>query len=112
MIIDEDSDSDAPPSRAQVQVRKGEEVEGTAYKDSMISVDGFSKTPSGRVKFNKDTKKRRRVEMEDGDAAMDVDMADATVGDKSSKKKAKDIKLGSEFKAKVRCCFEVVEQTN
>ena len=39
-----------------------EDVAGAAYKESLTSVDGFTRGPNGRVKFNKDTKKRRREE--------------------------------------------------
>ena len=76
-----------------------EDVAGAAYKESLTSVDGFTRGPNGRVKFNKDTKKRRR-ENEDED----VEMADgeATSAAKKAKRKA-DPKFGHEFKAKV--CF-------
>ena len=46
-----------------------EDVAGAAYKESLTSVDGFTRGPNGRVKFNKDTKKRRR-ENEDEDVEM------------------------------------------
>ena len=76
-----------------------EDVAGAAYKESLTSVDGFTRGPNGRVKFNKDTKKRRR-ENEDED----VEMADgeATSAAKKAKRRA-DPKFGHEFKAKV--CF-------
>lgn len=97
MIIDEDSDSDtAAPSKSTNK----EDVVGTAYRDSFVSADGFTRAPSGRVKFNKDTKKRRRAEMEDGDA--DVDMLDPSSPLKAAKQTPKSVKIGSEFKAKVR----------
>lgn len=82
------------------------DVAGTAYIESMVSTDGFTRGPGGRVKFNKDTKKRRRAEAEFEDG-MEVD--EVPPGQKhqqatppSSKKlKVKEKKLGHEFKAKV-----------
>lgn len=79
---------------------------GGAYKDTLISVDGFTRNPNGTIKFHKDTKKRRREEMEMGDE--DVEMADAehtgnkgSIGDgKADKRPKKPLKLGHEFKAK------------
>ena len=53
MIIDGDSGSDGEPSALG-------NVAGAAYRESIASVDGFSRGPNGRIKFNKDTKKRRR----------------------------------------------------
>ncbi|KAG6830460.1 hypothetical protein H0H92_000613 [Tricholoma furcatifolium] len=91
MIIDgeADSDDDAEPST---------DVAGTAYRESMTSVDGFTRGPNGRVKFHKDTKKRRREELE----AEDVEMADGDAGPTASKKNKRkaEPKLGHEFKAK------------
>lgn len=76
-----------------------EDVVGTAYRDSIRTVDGFSRGPGGRVKFNKDTKKRRREELE-GDIE-DVEMGDVVnVGGKSKKRSQE--KLGKEFRSKVR----------
>ena len=77
-----------------------EDVVGTAYRDSIRSADGFSRGPGGRVKFNKDTKKRRREELE-GDTE-DVEMGDvaATAGRKNKKHSPE--KLGKEFRSKVR----------
>ncbi|RPD59760.1 NUC173-domain-containing protein [Lentinus tigrinus ALCF2SS1-6] len=91
MVIDE-SDSDAEGAAGE------ENVEGDAYRESLTSVDGFTRGPNGRVKFNKDTKKRRR---ENEEADMDVDMADADAqkANKKSKRKAEP-KFGQEFKAK------------
>lgn len=92
MVIDE-SDSDAEAGAGE------QDVEGDAYRESLTSVDGFTRGPNGRVKFNKDTKKRRR---ENEEADMDVDMADADAqkANKKSKRKAEP-KFGQEFKAKV-----------
>lgn len=77
----------------------GEDVVGTAYRDSIRSVDGFSRGPSGRVKFNKDTKKRRREELE-GEIE-EVEMGDAAVNTGRKNKKTSPEKLGKEFRSKV-----------
>lgn len=93
MLIDEDSDS----GDAGV-----EDVAGTAYREQMTSADGFTRGANGRVKFNKDTKKRRRENVADED----VEMEDASVGAGAARaeKKRSEAKLGREFKAKV-CCY-------
>ena len=78
---------------------------GDAYRETLTSVDGFTRDARGRVKFHKDTKKRRRDAdgAENGDG--DVEMADGTLGaggesrDKRAKKN-KPVKVGQEFKAK------------
>lgn len=79
-----------------------EDIAGNAYRESMTSVDGFTRGSGGRIRFNKDTKKRRR----EGDDIEDVEMAEGenmNVGSKKSKKKEKsEPRLGQEFKAKVR----------
>ncbi|KAG6900495.1 hypothetical protein C0993_009805 [Termitomyces sp. T159_Od127] len=92
MIIDEEDGSD------DRDVAPSSDVAGTAYRESMTSVDGFTRGPNGRVKFNKDTKKRRREDLE----AEDIEMADTetvTAASKRNKRKA-EAKLGHEFKAK------------
>ncbi|EPQ57690.1 hypothetical protein GLOTRDRAFT_37808 [Gloeophyllum trabeum ATCC 11539] len=92
MVIDEESDSDAAPA--------AEDVVGTAYRESMTSADGFTRGPNGRMKANKDTKKRRR---ENAEADQDVEMEDvaaAPEGKKGSKQRKTEAKLGHEFKAK------------
>ena len=77
-----------------------EDVVGTAYRDSIRSVDGFSRGPNGRVKFNKDTKKRRREELE-GEVE-DVEMGDATANAGRKGKRHSPGKVGKEFRSKVR----------
>ncbi|KAG8213877.1 hypothetical protein J3R82DRAFT_10621 [Butyriboletus roseoflavus] len=53
----EESDSDI-----KVSARKAaKDVVGNAYKESVTSADGFVRGPNGRIKFNKDTKKRSNV---------------------------------------------------
>ncbi|RDB25177.1 Ribosomal RNA-processing protein 12 [Hypsizygus marmoreus] len=91
MIIDGENSSDNEDAGPSI------DVAGTAYRESITSVDGFTRGPNGRVKFNKDTKKRRR----EVDEAEDVEMADreATVQTKKTKRKAEP-NLGHEFKAK------------
>lgn len=98
MMIDEnDSDEDAAP---------GEDVVGTAYREALTSADGFTRGANGRVKFNKDTKKRRR-ENEDVEMA-DLDEAALPSPGKKNKSKRTEQKLGHEFKAKARIyiCLE------
>lgn len=92
MIIDEPDAETAGADAAST------DVAGTAYRESMTSVDGFTRGPSGRVKFNKDTKKRRR-ENEEADVE-DVEMADGESTNKKNKRRT-EVKLGQEFKAKV-----------
>lgn len=95
MIIDADSDSE----EAAVE-NAATDVAGTAYRESMVSVDGFIRGPNGKIKFHKDTKKRRREE----EANQDVEMADAeeVAGSKPKKSKKKsEVSFGYEFKAKV-----------
>ncbi|RDX55210.1 NUC173-domain-containing protein [Lentinus brumalis] len=91
MVIESDSEAE--------EAAAGEEnVEGDAYRESLTSVDGFTRGPNGRVKFNKDTKKRRR---ENEEADMDVEMADAEAQKSHKKTKRKtEPKFGQEFKAK------------
>ena len=90
MIIN-DADSDEEPDI--------NDPTGTAYRESITSVDGFTRGINGRVKFNKDTKKRRREEASDED----VEMGDAEADTGKTIKQKKSPKLGHEFKAKVRC---------
>jgi len=98
MIIDGDVDSDAEKIVPQ---NAATDVAGTAYRESITSVDGFTRGPNGRIKFNKDTKKRRR----DEEAIQDVEMADvdelSSGGRPKKPKKNVDPKFGHEFKAKV-----------
>jgi ribosomal RNA-processing protein 12 len=99
MIIDESTDSDAEERAPQ---NAAADVAGTAYRESITSVDGFTRGLNGRIKFNKDTKKRRRED----DTNQDVEMAEVdelAPGNRSKKPKKKtDPKFGHEFKAKVR----------
>ncbi len=89
MVIEE-SDSDA------VGVAELD-VAGTAYQEALTSVDGFTRRPGGRIKFNKDTKKRRRENAVEDE---DIEMGE-TEPAKTAGKKRSEVKLGHEFKAKV-----------
>jgi len=89
MLIAEDEDSDKDQPAA-------EDVEGVAYRETLTSVDGFTRGQGGKVKFHKDTKKRRR-ENEEPDG--DVEMADGTGAPPKAKKKV-EARFGHEFKAK------------
>jgi hypothetical protein len=103
MVIDSDDDSDN--DAVQPNGPPAEDVAGNAYKESLTSVDGFTRGPNGRIKFNKDTKKRRR-ENEDME---DIEMADVAppLSAKKQKKKVDQPKLGHEFKAKASPFFEL-----
>jgi ribosomal RNA-processing protein 12 len=60
---------------------------------------GLRRGLNGKIKFHTDTKKRRREEMSEDD----VEMADTAVEEWASKsKKWNEVKVGQEFKAKVR----------
>jgi ribosomal RNA-processing protein 12 len=74
------------------------DVAGTAYREALTSVDGFSRGPGGRIKFNKDTKKRRRENAAEDE---DVEMAETEPAGTTGKKRS-EVKLGHEFRAKVR----------
>ena len=77
---------------------------GAAYRESMVSVDGFTRDAKGHVKFNKDTKKGRR-ENEEADLDGDAVMAEPTAETTNRKTKRKNaVKIGQEFKAKA-CLF-------
>lgn len=91
-LVIESSDDEAADDRQ-------EDVVGTAYHESLTSVDGFTRGPRGQVKFNKDTKKRRR---EADERDQDVEMADpeAAQARPPKNKKKTDARLGQEFKAK------------
>lgn len=97
MVID-DSDSD---NGNEATAGAEEDVVGNAYKESLTSVDGFTRGQGGRIKFNKDTKKRRK---EDIDIDDDIEMADGeNINTKRKNKKTNEgPRLGHEFKAKVR----------
>ena len=94
MIIDDGDEAGGETMEVE------EDVVGTAYRDSIRSIDGFSRGPNGRVKFNKDTKKRRREELE-GETE-DVEMGDVAANTGRKSKKRSPEKLGKEFRSKVR----------
>ena len=98
MIID-DNESDA-----DVELPSTGDVAGTAYRETLTSADGFTRGPNGRVKFNKDTKKRRR---EDDAMDVDVDVDEMSPGKSKRTKKKDEFKLGHEFKAKVSDDFDL-----
>lgn len=98
MVIDNENDGEQDGVM-------GEDVAGAAYRESLTAVDGFTRGPNGRVKFNKDTKKRRR---EDNDTE-DVEMVDVQTSISKREKKRHEPTLGHEFKAKVRGLFLLFE---
>lgn len=89
MVIDDDE-------AAGQDAEMGEDVAGAAYRESLTSADGFTRGPNGRVKFNKDTKQRRREEND----VEDVEMVDAQPATTKKEKKKHEVRLGQEFKAK------------
>lgn len=98
MIIDDSDDNENETSHIHKEGSKDEDITGKAYKESMTSADGFTRGQGGRLKFNKDTKKRRREDMDE-----DVEMADGenTGAGRKKKEEKKEIGFGHEFKAKV-----------
>ncbi|KAG8730773.1 hypothetical protein FRC11_005860 [Ceratobasidium sp. 423] len=95
MIVEESSDEDEGAG--------ADNIAGAAYREMLTSIDGQTRDSSGKVRFAKDTKKRRAAEREEADD--DVEMADGTetgLTKESPRKKNKRnvIKVGAEFKAK------------
>jgi len=88
MVFDE-SDSDTNDGAAE------EDVAGAAYREALTSADGFTRGPGGHIKFNKDTKKRRRENAVEDE---DVEMGEAEPA-KLGKKQSGG-KIGQEFRAK------------
>ena len=90
MIIDDDNSDEG--------VSKSEYIGPDLYKEGLTSVNGFTRGPNGRIKFHKDTKKRRREEMSEDD----VEIAETALEEGANKsKKHPKVKVGQEFKAKV-----------
>ncbi|KAG9102762.1 hypothetical protein FRC07_010164 [Ceratobasidium sp. 392] len=94
-IVEESSDEDEGEDG-------GEDIAGAAYQEMLTSTDGQTRDASGRVRFGKDTKKRRAAEREaeDGDAEMADGTAASKDGARKKKKKQVVVKVGAEFKAK------------
>jgi ribosomal RNA-processing protein 12 len=96
MVIDEEDSGAEDVDSGAAATR---DVAGSAYREGLTSVDGFTRGPNGKVKFNKDTKKRRR-QNEDEDVEMEgVEEAQEQGRVKKAKKKA-ETDFGKEFKAK------------
>ncbi|KAG7098810.1 hypothetical protein E1B28_000715 [Marasmius oreades] len=93
MIIDAKASDDDVNGHT---LKSKDDVVGSAYRESITSVDGFTRGPNGRVKFNKDTKKRRRENEDAEDDPMEV------VENNSKKQKSRQFhtKPGQEYKAK------------
>ncbi|KAG8898606.1 hypothetical protein FRB99_007332 [Tulasnella sp. 403] len=95
-IVIEDEQTKLQPTLEEPAA--GENLDGQAYMENLISVDGQSRTATGVVKFHKNTKKRRAMELEE---SQDVDMDDATpVVDSKKARKPQVVRLGREFRAK------------
>lgn len=102
IVIDDETFTSAPKSKDP-----SDDIAGQAYRDQMTGVDGFTRGPSGEVKFHKNTKKRRAeeaaAEAAYGDGGEDVEMNETRKAvDREKKKKIERVHLGQEFKAKVR----------
>ena len=94
LVIDSDGSDDD-----EANAQEATDVAGTAYCEEITSVDGFTQGRNGKIKFNKDTKKRRLEEANMEDVEM-ADVDESTSKSKKMKKKS-EVKLGHEFKAKV-----------
>ena len=96
MLIDSssDEDEDAEPNTES-------RLAGSAFQETLTSTDGFTRDSRGRVKFNKDTKKRRR-EADDLGENEDVEMAEEDQEEAKQKTEAEaEKKLGAEaYKAR------------
>ncbi|GBE81173.1 hypothetical protein SCP_0309000 [Sparassis crispa] len=90
MVIDEEDGSDEDDANAAAD---------DAYRESLTSADGFTRGPNGRVKFNKDNKKRRRGNEDAGNEDVEMGDGESRVATKKNKRRT-DTKLGHEFKAK------------
>jgi hypothetical protein len=107
IIADSDSDEDATANDKILRVPGkrsiDEQLGGAAYRDTLVSVDGFTRNPNGTIKFHKDTKKRRKEEMEMGDMDLDApeEQSKSGFGPERTKKR-KEARVGQEFKAKAR----------
>jgi ribosomal RNA-processing protein 12 len=99
MIIDESSEDEATGVQGTTAAT---DVAGTAYRESITAVDGFTRGSGGRVKFYKDTKKRRR---ENADVDDDVEMVDGDVRLHKTTKPKGNARFGHEYKAKVCLLF-------
>jgi ribosomal RNA-processing protein 12 len=111
VIADSESDSDAGVIEAKKKSSLNDALAGAAYKETLLSVDGFTRNPNGRIKFHKDTKKQRQEEM---DMDVDMDPDDATGRKRSGAgpqrtPKRKPARLGQEFKAKVSILWSTSE---
>ncbi|CAG8760832.1 3809_t:CDS:2, partial [Acaulospora colombiana] len=90
IIIDEETDSDVPEKAKRATKQNPEDLlAGAAYKENLVSVDGFTRNPNGTIKFHKDTKKRRREEMEMADGDIEMEDASAAAGVNGQLDKAK-----------------------
>ncbi|KAI5117784.1 hypothetical protein M0805_000427 [Coniferiporia weirii] len=99
LLIKPDSDADGDTGAPDEDAR----LAGGAYQEALTSADGFTRDARGRVKFHKDTKKRRRdaADAESTFENADVEMAEANAEGKNKKlKRNNSVKIGQEFKAK------------
>lgn len=96
---------------------KGAQVEGGegmgAYLEAMRGEDGHTRDAKGKTKFNKTQGKRARGDDEFGgegsvvEGLKELEVGGGAAGARKKKVKRESVKIGAEFKAKVRCspCF-------
>lgn len=96
LIVPDDREDAAGAAKAAAPAGDQEMEDGAAYISTLTSVDGMQRLPDGTVKFNKNTKRGRELEMEM--EGLDVGEEVKTKGKKQRREVGK---LGQEFKAKV-----------
>jgi ribosomal RNA-processing protein 12 len=76
------------------------------YLEAMHGEDGHTRTANGAIKFNKTQGKRARGNDDDeGDFSVTEGLKELEVAGKRKKAKKETVRVGAEFKAKVRHSF-------
>ena len=105
MIIGDNNSDEFVSQNSYLSRRLSLNTPMRALYEGLRYVNGFTRGPNGKVKFHKDTEKRRREEMsEDG-----VDKADTALEERASKsKKRNEVKVGQQFQrfVELRHLFE------
>ena len=74
-----------------------------AYLEAMRGEDGHTRDAKGKARFNKTQGKRGRGDVEDDETSVTAGIQQLDVGGRRNKKvKKESVKVGAEFKAKVR----------
>jgi ribosomal RNA-processing protein 12 len=101
MRITEDGDSDQDADAAG-----GESPSMGAYLEAMRGEDGHTRDSKGKARFNKTQGKRGRGDVDEEDVAVTEGLKELDVGGGRRKKvKRETVRVGAEFKAKVRTPF-------